>query len=74
MTHQTSLLLRGLQTSPNSHLPAREAPKDQNRHVHIRAPKPSSVSSEQEQTYTNSRPLVEDTPGGPTRGGGCKFG
>ena len=55
-------IFRGLQTRPNSHLPAREAPKDQNRHVQIRAPKPSSVSSEQEQTYTNSHPLVEDTP------------
>ena len=54
--------IRGLQTRPNSHLPAREAPKDQNRHVQIRAPKPSSVSSEQEQTYTNSHPLVEETP------------
>ena len=56
------LKVRGLQTRPNSHLPAREAPKDQNRHVQIRAPKPSSVSTEQEQTYTNSHPLVEDTP------------
>ena len=54
--------VRGLQTRPNSHLPAREARKDQNRHVQIRAPKPSFVSSDQEQTYTNSHPLVEDTP------------
>ena len=54
--------LRELQTRPNSHLPAREAPKDQNRHVQIRALKPSSVSSEQEQTCTDSQPLVEDTP------------
>ena len=54
--------LRGLQTRPNSHLPAREAPKVQNRHVQIRAPKPSLVSSEQEKTYTNSHPLVEDSP------------
>ena len=51
-----------LQTRPNSHLLAREAPKDQNRHVQIRTPKPSFASSEQEQTYTNSHPLVEDTP------------
>ena len=33
-----------------------------NKHVQIRAPTPPSVSSEQEQTYTNSHPLVEDTP------------
>ena len=55
-------MFSGLQTRPNSHLPVREAPKDQNRHVQIRAPKPSSVSSEQEQTYINSHSLVEDTP------------
>ena len=36
--------------------------KDQNKHVQIRAPVSSSVCSEQEQTYTNSHPLVEDTP------------
>ena len=30
--------------------------------VQIRAPRPSFVSSEQEQTYTNSHPLVEDSP------------
>ena len=67
--------VRGLQTRPNSHLPAREAPKDQNRHVQIRAPKPSCVSSEQEQTYTNSRPSWK-TPQRRTysRRGGCKFG
>ena len=41
--------LRELQTRPNSHLPARDAPKDQNKQVQIRAPKPSSTSSEQEQ-------------------------
>ena len=44
--------VREIQTRPNSHLPARDAPKDQNKHVQIRAPKPSSTSSEQEQTYT----------------------
>ena len=53
---------RELETRPNLHLPAREAPKDQNKHVQIRAPEPSSISSEQEQTYTNSHPLVEDAP------------
>ena len=54
--------VRELQTRPNSHLPARDAPKDQNKHVRSRAPTPSSVSSEQEQTYTNSHPPVEDAP------------
>ena len=53
--------VRELQTRPNSHLPARVAPKDQNKHVQIRAPTPLSVSSKQEQTYTNSHPLVGDT-------------
>ena len=56
-------------------LPARDAPKGQNKHVQIRTPTPLSVSSEQEQTYTNSRPVVEDTPAGGSIGsGGCKFG
>ena len=58
---------RDLQTSPNSHLPARDAPKDQNEHLLVCTPKPSSVSSEQQQTYPNSHPLVEDIPG-PTHG------
>ena len=40
-------------------VPARDAPKGQNKHVQIRTPKPSSASSEQEQTYPNSQPLVE---------------
>ena len=35
-------------------------PKDQNKHTRNRAARPSPVSSEQEQTYTNSRPLVEE--------------
>ena len=52
---------------PNSHLPAREAPKDQNKHVQIRASTPSSVSSKQEQTYTNSHPPRGRHPsGGPS--------
>ena len=38
-----------------------ETPQRQNKHVQIRTPTPSSVSSEQEQTYTNSHPLAEDT-------------
>ena len=54
--------LRRLQTRPNSHLPAREAPNDQNRHVQIRAPKPSSVCSAQEQTYTKSQSPSWKTP------------
>ena len=54
-------MINKLQTRPNSHIHAREAPNDQNRHVQIRAPTPSSVSSKQEQTYTNAHPLVEDT-------------
>ena len=52
--------VRELQTCPNSHLPARDAPKDRDKHVQIRAPTPSSVSFEQEQTYTNSHPDVEN--------------
>ena len=71
----TSITLRELQTRPNSHLLARDAPKDQNKHVQIRAPTPSSVSSEQEQTYTNSHPpRGRHSRGGPTRGGGANLG
>ena len=44
-------------------VPARDAPKDQNKHsLQILAPTPSSVSSKQEQTYTISHRLVEHTP------------
>ena len=50
------------ETSKPVHLPARDASKDQNEHVQSCAPAPSSVSSEQEHTYTNSHPLVEDAP------------
>ena len=39
-----------LQARPNSHLPAREAPEDQNKHVQIRAPTPSSVKPAQVRT------------------------
>ena len=68
-------LLRELQTRPNSHLPAGDIPKDQNKRVQIRAPTPSSINSEQAQTYTNSYPLVEDTPAEDLlAAGGCKFG
>ena len=69
-THQ----FRELQTCPNLHLSDPDAPKDQNRHVQIFTPRPSSASAKQEQTYPNSHPLVEDTPAedlpaaGPLRG------
>ena len=74
---QATPYVRELQTRSHSDLPARDASKDQNKHVEIRAPKPSSTSSEQEQTYTNSQPLVEDTPAQDllaAGGGGGKFG
>ena len=61
-------LFRELPIRPNSHLLAQDAPKDQNKHVQIRTPRPSSVSSKQEQTYPNSQPLVEDTPTEDLRG------
>ena len=56
-----SLKLRELQTRPHAHLPARDAAKDQNK-LQILAPTPSSLSSEQGKTYTNSHPLMEETP------------
>ena len=39
-----------------------ETPQRTKTNMYKKRPKPSSVSSEQEQTYTNSHPLVEDTP------------
>ena len=49
--------------------------KNQKQNMHkFRTPKSSFVSYEQEQTYPNSHPLMEDTPAKPTCGEGCKFG
>ena len=70
-------MFRELQACPNSHLPTRDEsddPKDQNKHAQIHTPTPSSVSSEEEQTHTNSHPHGIHPSGGPTRGEGCKFG
>ena len=52
-----------------------ETPQKTKTNMHkIRAPKPSSVSSEQEQTHPRSHPLVEDTPAEDLLvAGGCKF-
>ena len=60
--NEMRLKFRELQTCPNSHLPARDASKDQNKNAQIRALTSSSVNSKQELTYTNSRPLMEETP------------
>ena len=69
--------IRGLQTHPNSQLSARDAPKDQNKHVQIHAPTSSYVSSEQE-TGTSLHKLAPPRGRhfrvGPTGSVGCKFG
>ena len=55
--------IRELQNRPNSHLAAGDGvTKRPKQTCTIRTPKPSSVSSKQEQAYPSWHPLVEDIP------------
>ena len=62
-----------LQARPNSHLPARDAPKDQDKHIQIRSPPPHALICEL-RTGTNlhkfAPPRGRHPSRGPPRGGG----